>query len=130
MEFRLLNLTQHESTKDQKETKEGDHIIRVVDIPAKESIKELLNFEEIPTKEKLKTRSGLVASAASEFCKKFNCQGVMIGGAPYFMRHLEEALERYGIPFTYSFSKRVSVEIQKEDGSVMKASKFQHEGWI
>lgn len=54
---------------------------------------------------------------------------VLIGGVPFLMRPLEEALERYGLVPVYAFSKRKSQE-KMEDGKVIKTQVFEHLGFV
>ena len=53
----------------------------------------------------------------------------MIGGAPYLIASLHDALVGRDIQPLYAFSKRVSVE-KKEGGEVIKTSVFKHVGFV
>jgi len=53
----------------------------------------------------------------------------MIGGAPFFMSYLEEALRYRGLTPVYAFSQRESVE-QVIDDKTVKTSVFVHKGFI
>lgn len=56
---------------------------------------------------------------------------VMIGGAPWFMRTLEDVLTE--TPFlrpVYAFSPRVVTERTDADGKIVKTSEFRHQGFI
>jgi hypothetical protein len=55
---------------------------------------------------------------------------VMIGGAPYLMGPLTDALKDLGIEVCFSYSERVSVESSLPDGSVTKTSVFKHVGFV
>lgn len=55
---------------------------------------------------------------------------VMIGGAPYLMAPLEEALLKRGLRPVYAFSKREIVETPLPDGGVEKKMIFRHLGFI
>ena len=116
---KILNLTQHTATEEQE--KEG-----VVEPENKKEVQALLTFEEPPTHHEMGERADLLAKLAKE--KGFLY--VLIGGAPYFMPYLEEALIRHKITPLYAFSKRESIDIHREDGSVEKRMVFKHAGFI
>jgi hypothetical protein len=113
---KILNLTQHEASEDQK--KAG-----VVDLPEADRniLKGLLTFDSIPSRDCLVVRAAAVALIA----KNEGVASCMIGGAPFFMGHLEKALKNQEIAAVYAFSKRVAVE---ENG--VKKSIFVHEGFV
>ena len=117
---RIVNLTQHNPTPEQR-TKGVENLDE-----RHEEIKELLTFEEIPTKKELEDRSKRLARIAAE-------EGVytsaMIGGTPYFMSYLEKALKEVGIQPLYTFSKRETEEV-KEGDKVVKKSIFKHIGFV
>lgn len=137
----LVNLTQHELTKSQY-THNNEELTEVKYIgyeqEARNDVIEFLTFNEIPTKEEIERRADFLASIAINTIiqaedlteipatKKY----ALIGGAPYLMAPLEEALKKRGIIPLYAFSKRVSVEVAQPDGSVIKTAKFVHEGYI
>lgn len=54
----------------------------------------------------------------------------MIGGAPWMMRALEDALLDMGVPAVYAFSVRESIEQTQPDGSVRKVAVFRHAGFV
>jgi len=54
----------------------------------------------------------------------------MIGGAPFLMSALEDALVIAGITPLYAFSVRESVEAEQADGSVRKVAVFRHLGFV
>lgn len=118
MNDRILNLTQHFATADQVK-------VGVEEPVFKSQIQNLLNFKEIPTEMGMKSRAEKLASYASAdgYAK------AMIGGAPYFMSHLEKALKAKGIVPVYAFSARVSSEYEDVDGSVKKVNSFRHIGF-
>ena len=115
----ILNLTQHEAT--QEQLQDG-----VVEPSNKEMIKKLLTFEELPTSGILKTRAETIAMYAASTGHK----SAMIGGAPYFMSYLEQALFAAGVRPLYAFSVRESVEINQTDGSMKKSVVFRHVGFV
>ena len=119
--MRILNLTQHRITEKQAnagvtEPREGDRLI----------IKELLTFDDIPYPSGIHERAKRIAEIATEY----NVKSAMIGGAPYLMSALEQALMRKGIEPVYAFSERISMEQTLEDGSVVKKAVFKHKGFV
>jgi hypothetical protein len=104
----------------------------------KEKIKKLLTFEEIPTKEEIESRATKLAeiavSEASMYAgdtdNKIWITRVMIGGAPYLMGALENAVRECGFTPVYAFSKRESVDQPQPDGSVRKIAVFRHLGFV
>ena len=115
----ILNLTVHEATPDQR--KAG------VDEPQdKGLVREILNFEEIPSLDELADRADQLAGVAAEGGYSY----AMIGGAPFFMAELEYALAQEGVVPLYAFSKRESVETTEPDGSVVKKNMFKHLGFV
>ncbi len=117
----ILNLTQHNAVSEQMES-------GVVEPTPEEKaqIKSLLTFEELPTRELLQERAEKLAQMVAE--KGYH--RALIGGAPYFMPHLERALKKRGITPLYAFSKRESVERTLPDGSVQKVQVFKHLGFV
>lgn len=55
---------------------------------------------------------------------------VMIGGAPFFMSHLENFLRRNGLAPVYAFSRRIVEEQQQAGGTTKKIAVFKHEGFV
>lgn len=114
-----VNLTQHIATKEQ----EKEFVIEPLD---KEAVKALLTFTKAPTQEEMENR----AKALVQHASINGSVAVMVGGAPYFMPTLVRVLKEAGLYPVCSFSERVSVEVQGEDGSVTKQSVFKHTGWV
>jgi hypothetical protein len=56
--------------------------------------------------------------------------GAMIGGAPYLMAPLEEALRAADVVPMYAYSERVSKESASADGTVVKTNIFKHVGFV
>ena len=123
--MRILNFTQHEATPEQLSAG-----VVEPDAHNKERIRQLLTFEQIPAKSELRLRATNCAVLASVLMKKYECDAVMIGGAPYFMSHLESALRLFRVRFCYAFSSRVAEEQMQPDGSVKKVNVFRHVGFI
>lgn len=115
----IINLTQHIATPEQVEA-------GVIEPANKEQVKTLLTFDTRPCQYELMVRADMLAEIAANS----GCKHAMIGGAPYMMRHIEDALHRVGILPMYAFSKRVIEEAIAPDGSVTKTSKFIFDGWI
>jgi len=89
-------------------------------------VKRLLTFDEAPTAEELLLRAKELACIAEESC----CKAALIGGAPYLMGPLENALRKKGILPVYSFSRRKSVKKTFPDGSVEKRIMFRHVAYV
>lgn len=121
---RILNLTQHRATPDQIEA-------GVYDIPAQDILAhaiDLLTFGTLPSCEEVKRSAEALAQVASIYTPRGGA--VMIGGASFLMPPLHFALEYRGFVPVYAFSSRKSVEKAMPDGSVQKASVFQHLGFV
>ena len=131
----ILNITQHETTEDQKES-------GVVDMPQElkdsfgnpRSFREQFTFKTIPTKKELMSRAeGIAIDARDEFNRRGEPElgrKAMIGGAPYLMPCLEKALLSYEIEPVYAFTLRESVETMREDGKVLIERVFKHKGFV
>ena len=146
----IINLTQHNATPEQITA-------GVIDASGlrKAAIATFLTFEKIPNKIVLNMRARALVDLALEWirereiaacgsdspCHCLDCEAsfdaymmekrpeVMIGGAPYFMRPLENALRFAGFSPLYSFSVRKSQEQEKE-GKVIKIVVFKHLGFV
>ena len=117
----ILNLTQHNATAEQ--VKAG-----VVEPQEKEVIKRLLTFDELPTKQEIRTRAKKLASYAKWFFDSKRGKA-LIGGAPFLMSELEFWLRKNKIEPVYAFSKRVSVE-KEINGEIIKTNVFKHIGFV
>lgn len=113
----IINLTQHAPTPEQIAEGVG---------PTQKDIASFLNFDALPTPAYVND----CAIAIANFAKAQGAQFAMVGGAPYLMGPLCEALKWRGIVPLFSFTKRVSVETQNSDGSVTKTNVFKHVGWV
>jgi hypothetical protein len=128
----ILNLTQHTVTPEQEAQ------LVVEPRMCKAEIRELLTFEEIPTKEEIEARANELAriavSEASMYAGDTDNEvwitRVMIGGAPFLMGALEKATRECGFSPVYAFSKRESVDQPQPDGSVRKIAVFKHVGFV
>ena len=116
---KVTNLTQHIASEEQA-------FAGVVEPVDKAGIIAPLTFEEIPTTEEIKRR----AVALADIARRHQPYHAMIGGPPWLMRSLEEALIERCVTPLYAFSIRESKESLQEDGSVKKESIFRHKGFI
>lgn len=121
----ILNLTQHAATPAQIEG-------GVVDLGRndKKELEQLLTFTEIPTSSEVDYRVERLVGLAVEHPCIEDIDAVMIGGAPWLMAPLEKALSREGLTPLYAFSRRESVEVPQEDGSLRKTAVFRHVGFV
>lgn len=115
----IINLTQHDSTPAQKAA-------GVVEPSDKQVVKALLTFNAIPTVAEMSERAEKLANLARES----GAPSAMVGGAPYFMSALEQALKARGIKPVYAFSVRKSVDKPNADGTVTKVAVFEHAGFV
>jgi len=115
--MKILNLTQHDATPEQVAA-------GVFEPPAdvKENIRRWLTFEKPRSVTALKGAAFYLACAAEHL----GATAAMIGGAPFFMRWLEDALLERGIEPIYAFSKREVIE--EKDGR--KVTVFRHAGFV
>lgn len=121
----ILNATQHQATSEQLE----DGVFEACDFD-KQAIRELLTFDSIPTLRELHGRADRLAYVIANACWEWDCSTALIGGAPFFMSSLEDALFSYKITPVYAFSQRVSVEETQSDGTVRKVNQFKHLGFV
>jgi hypothetical protein len=117
----ILNLTQHESTAEQRAA-------GVVDLDAtpRAALAKLLTFDTLSGAQDLTVRAGAVADLA----RHMEASVAMIGGAPFFMAPLERALVARGIRPVCAFSVRESAEERQPDGTVRKVAVFRHRGFV
>ena len=117
----LINLTQHNLTQEQlKDAVEVGNDVR-------DEVIKLITFNGLPTAGVIKDN----ASRLAEICRDMHASHAVIGGAPYFMGPLEQALRKVGIVPLYAFTERVALEVTNpETGEVTKTSKFNFAGWI
>ena len=115
----IYNLTQHAPTQEQIEA-------GVVQAKSHAELVPLLTFNRKPDRAEVARR----ASQIAHFAQGLMADAVMIGGAPYLMGPLTDALKDLGIEVCFSFTERVSVESTLPDGSVTKTSVFKHVGFV
>ena len=114
---KILNLTQHVATDEQRDA-------GVMEPADKAAIQTLLTFRGLPEREEIARRAAALAEQAREY------ETAMIGGAPYLMGPLEQALRARGVAPVYAYSERVSVDVHNPDGSVTKQAVFKHAGFV
>ena len=120
----IINLTQHAPTVEQ--IREG---VVSFDGEALEALKKALTFDDLPQKLEITRRAVAIAEMAAD--AGFGPgDGAMIGGAPYLMSALEQALTEREIRPLYSFSVRESIEQTLPDGCVKKTHIFRHLGFV
>jgi hypothetical protein len=140
MNTRILNLTQHDPTPEQIEAG-----VTCGDVSTDQELVEfrkLLTFDTLPTPVEVRQRAQQIAEYArktttlvdyggdSGLCVNERFRFAMIGGAPFLMAPLEDALRRVGIVPLYAFSIRESLDQIQPDGSVRKTAVFRHQGFV
>lgn len=118
--MKILNLTQHSASPEQ--LKAGVYNLEGEQLA---TLKRLLTFENLPSRDEVGER----ASAIAELARKEGAEEAMIGGAPFLMGKLENALMAGGVKPLYAFSRRESVETVR-DGETIKTSVFRHIGFV
>ena len=127
--MRIINLTQHAATPEQIEAGVVD-----LDGEQREILCRWLTFNKMPLQGEIEIRANMLAAVAADDSStvgdvgSFDC--AMIGGAPYLMSSLENALIERDITPLYAFSVRESVEETQPDGSVKKVNTFRHAGFV
>ena len=116
---RIINLTQHVATADQKKAGVFEPIY-------KKTVQSSLTFETIPSVGEMEG----IAEFLADIAHQENADSAMIGGAPFFMSALERALAGVNITPVYAFSVRESVETVSDDGTVTKINVFKHVGFV
>lgn len=121
--MRIINLTQHASTPDQRAAGVFD-----LDEVDKERLVELLTFTSLEDCDahEIKSRATQIVALAL----KHKPDAAMIGGALWLIAPLAKALRKHGIKPLFAFSKRESVETTDDDGNVVKKSVFKHRGFV
>ena len=120
----IINLTQHTATAEQVAA-------GVTDLPDTDRVQliNLLTVDDLPSRDEIVARCHDIAMLAVMAVEQHPVSA-MIGGAPWMMSALENALIHKGIEPVYAFSKRESVEIPQPDGSVRKTNVFRHVGFV
>lgn len=127
----IVNLTQHPASPEQIAA-------GVVDLPGAQRalLGQSLTVDALPTQQEIADRCANIGALAvhnglsgDEGDDPHPAQA-MIGGAPWMMRALEDALLDAGVQPVYAFSVRESVEQTQPDGSVRKVAVFRHVGFV
>lgn len=126
----ILNLTQHDATKDQIEN-------GVVELPEsiREILTEYLTFDEMPNFDFdnpdnfVNFRARAIAMLAANYFKGMPGKA-MIGGAPFLMPILAKELRKQNIEPLLAFTKRETSERILPDGTIQKVALFKHIGFI
>lgn len=119
----IANLTQHTATPEQIEAGVYD-----IGPERRARLTALLTFDAPPSHELMRDRARQIAELAGEIVTAR--PHAMIGGAPWFVRYVEDALLDAGIIPMHAFSRRESVEVAQPDGSVTKTAVFRHVGFV
>ncbi len=117
----IINLTQHTGTPEQGVIEPQDMVAINVLPATKKQVQDLLTFDAIPSIEELHNR----ATELAQIAMYSGAKKAMIGGAPFFMSYLEDALKRVYVQPVYAFSVREAVEIDS-----VKTSMFKHIGFV
>ena len=117
----ILNLTLHPATPEQIAA-------GVVDLcgDQRNLLVALLTFDTLPTRAEVEQRADAIALIAANHTHP----AAMIGGAPFLMAALVNALNAELIQALYAFSTRESVEKTLPDGGIEKTSVFRHAGFV
>lgn len=125
--MKFINLTQHKLTEDQiKDLVSAGFDEDSIQVYPDPFVKQTLTFEKLPAMPDIRKAAVILA----QYAKAQAATNVMIGGAPYLMRSLEEELAYNGITHHYAYTERKTVEKVNEDGTVEKTSVFVFAGWI
>jgi len=119
----IPNLTQHPATPEQQTAGVCDLSGAALGL-----LKEALTFAELPTREDIALRSGIIADLAHNLGE--DVTQAMIGGAGYLMPALERALWDRAIEPLHAFTVRQTVETAGPDGAVTKTAVFRHGGFV
>lgn len=119
--MKIWNFTQHNATPEQVAAG-----VVEPDNQMKEQIRELLTFYERPDRNTIRRR----AQDLADLAKSVGAERVMIGCALFLVTDLVKALHERGITPLIAYSRRESVEVEQEDGSVRKMTVFRHEGFV
>jgi len=126
----ILNLTQHPATPDQL----AAGVVDLAEGQQLHYLKKLLTFEDLPSRQDVRQIASAIGWLVDEVLSGVKPRPqnpvAMIGGAPYLMGALEEALLGRGVRAVYAFSRRESVEEAQADGSVLKKNIFRHAGFV
>jgi len=128
----IINLTQHAASADQIAA-------GVIDLPpeTRAAVVELLTFDQCPDAADIAGRAHDLAVIAAygdartdDDTDAVRYDSAMIGGAPWLMMPLADALRAEGIKPFFAFSRRESADQTQPGGSVRKVAVFRHAGWV
>ncbi len=125
----IINLTQHAATAEQLAA-------GVVDLTGGQlqELKKLLTFNDLPSRQDVRQIASalgwLVDVVIGDTKPRPQHPVAMIGGAPFLMGPLEDALADRGVRAVYAFSRRESAEEVQPDGSIRKVAVFRHAGFV
>jgi hypothetical protein len=120
---KILNLTQHLSTEEQR-------VAGVIDLPEKErkELCKLLTFNTLEETKEMVDRADEIVNIVLDL--PYKVDETMIGGALFFMSTLEAALWAEHIKPVYAFTTREVIEIHNPDDTVTKTAIFLHKGFV
>lgn len=116
----IYNLTQHNLTQDQLDA----GVVELNEICQSE-IRAYLTFNTIPSKKQIQENARRLVASLLTYHPEAKGGTALVGGAPFFMSALEQALKSNGIEAVYAFTQRI---VEEKDG--VKKSIFKHEGFI
>lgn len=127
----IINLTLDKATPEQIEA-------GVVDLPDAqyEKLCKLLTFDDLPSLFDICKRACAIADLLEESARQLRIPLIegkvcaMLGGASFFMAVLESFIRGRFVRPCYAFSKRVTVEKQMPDGTVVTEVVLKHVGFI
>jgi hypothetical protein len=123
----IVNATRHPASSDQVAAgvvEPQDH--------AKEDMIDIMTFDECPPGHVVTEKARRFAKIVVDQVERHQAAKVMIGGAPFFMSPVVEAIKDVApyIEVVYAFSQREAVETIEDDGSVTKKTVFVHKGFV
>jgi hypothetical protein len=118
----IVNATQHVATQEQKEARVWD-----LEPEIHEVLQNLLTFSSLEETLDVTDRVEKIVSLLNATGALIICEGVMIGGAPYLMGPLTDALKAIGSNPVFAYSNRVSTE---DPVTGIKTSTFKHLGFV
>ena len=114
----IFNVTQHTASKEQLNA----GVVELNEICQGE-VRSYLTFTSIPAKSVLQENARRLVASLLAYHPE--AKTALIGGAPFFMSALEQALKAKGVEAVYAFTQRT---VEEKDG--VKKSVFKHEGFI
>lgn len=121
--MRIVNLTQHPATPEQKGAGVFD-----LDSGRYATLKRALDFSSVPTEALILIRASAIATIAANLQPRPDA--AMIGGALWLMAPLARELRERGIQPLFAFSVRKVEEEVQPDGSIKKVAIFRHECFV